>query len=405
MTRRGVLIGGATAAAGAAAMVGVERVLGAHEATIRAETLQQAGHLNGQQTIAFHGSHQAGVEMHPQAHQTLVALRLHPDSTRDALRRLLTLLTDDAVRLTRGASALADTEPELALLPARLTVTFGFGRRLVEIVHPGQSPAWLADLPAFSRDRLSPQWSGGDLLLQFAADDPLTVAHAQRMMLKDSRNFASVAWVQPGFRRAYGSEPAGQTQRNLFGQLDGTVNMALGSEDFADVVWRGPEPGPAWLVGGTGFVVRRIAMNLDTWDRLDRSGREQALGRRMASGAPLTGTGEHDEPDFTALTPVGFPTIPEFSHLRRARSDDPHERMFRRTYNYDVPPSGDAVSEPGLIFTAFQHNVATQFTPVQRRLDELDLLNEWITHIGSAVFAIPPGCGEGEFIGQTLFDA
>ena len=37
-----------------------------------------------------------------------------------------------------------------------------------------------------------------------------------------------------------------------------------------------------------------------------------------------------------------------------------------------------------------------------RALDELDLLNEWTTPIGSAVFAAPPGCAQGGFIGETL---
>ena len=181
--------------------------------------------------------------------------------------------------------------------------------------------------------------------------------------------------------------------------------MSQGSDDFAGVVWTGPAANPAWLDGGTGFVIRRIEMLLDKWDRLDRSGREQAVGRRMDSGAPLTGTKEHDEPDFEARTPIGFPVITEFAHIRRARSADPHERMFRRAYNYDQLPTGDEISNSGLIFTSYQYNVATQFTPVQRRLDELDLLNEWIVHIGSAVFAIPPGCEEGQFIGHTLFKA
>ena len=47
--------------------------------------------------------------------------------------------------------------------------------------------------------------------------------------------------------------------------------------------------------------------------------------------------------------------------------------------------------------------MARQFLPVQHRLAELDLLNEWTTPIGSAVFAIPPGCEEGGWIGEQLF--
>ncbi|PPH25800.1 peroxidase, partial [Rathayibacter sp. AY1F9] len=60
------------------------------------------------------------------------------------------------------------------------------------------------------------------------------------------------------------------------------------------------------------------------------------------------------------------------------------------------------ISNSGLIFAAFQADVTAQFVPIQKRLDELDLLNEWTTPIGSAVFAIPPGCVEGGYIGDTL---
>jgi len=186
--------------------------------------------------------------------------------------------------------------------------------------------------------------------------------------------------------------------RNLFGQVDETVNPQPGSTDFADVVWSTD----GWMTGGTGIVIRRIHMNLDTWDELDRPGREQAVGRTIANGAPLTGTNEHDEPDFTAVTSIGFPVIPEFSHLRRARSDNPGERIFRRSLNYDTNPDVGEVSNSGLVFISYQADILRQFVPIQRRLDELDLLNQWTTPIGSAVFAIPPGCERGGYIGETL---
>lgn len=40
---------------------------------------------------------------------------------------------------------------------------------------------------------------------------------------------------------------------------------------------------------------------------------------------------------------------------------------------------------------------------MQARLAELDLLNQWTTPIGSAVFAVPRGIREGEFLAQDLF--
>ncbi|MGO2664227.1 Dyp-type peroxidase [Mycetocola reblochoni] len=392
LSRRRLLLGGA------AAGLGAERAVAAI-VDAGATTGPAPEQLHGAETIPFHGAHQAGVTTAPQAHARFIALTLRDDVDRSALARLMRLLSDDASRLTAGTAALADSEPELAALPSRLTVTFGFGPRLVRIA-AGESavPSWLGPLPAFGIDRLEERWSDGDLLLQIGADDGVTVSHAARMLLKDARSFATVRWVQDGFRRSRGSERSGTTMRNLFGQIDGTVNLREGSADVDRLVWSGE----GWLAGGTGMVVRRIAMNLDTWDRLDRGGREQSVGRTLDTGAPLTGTREHDEPDFAATSAAGFPVIPEFSHMRRARSDDPDERILRRGYNYEQAPSGDEVSDAGLLFVSYQADVSAQFVPIQRRLDELDLLNEWTTPIGSAVFAVPPGCAEGGFVGEGI---
>ncbi|WP_226533119.1 Dyp-type peroxidase [Microbacterium paraoxydans] len=391
-TRRQFLLGGAVAGVGAVAAVGVDLALNRADVD---ETSASAP-MNGGVTVPFFGDHQAGIDTAAQAHGVFVGLDLHDDVDRGGLARLMRLLTDDAARLTQGRAALADSEPELALAPARLTVTFGFGPRFVARAG-GAGPSWLAPLPAFGVDRLQDEFSGGDLLLQIAADDPLTVAHATRMLLKDARGFADVRWTQQGFRRAYGTERPGTTMRNLFGQVDGTTNPEPGTADFDEVVWSAD----GWLAGGTGMVLRRIRMDLDKWDRLDRSGRDASVGRALANGAPLTGTEEFDEPDFEAKTSLGFPVIPQFAHIRRARGDGA-ERIFRRGYNYDERPSGTSVSESGLLFASFQADVDTQFVPMQRRLDELDLLNEWTVPIGSAVFAIPPGCAEGGFVGETL---
>ena len=389
-TRRTFLLGGAVAGVGAVAAIGVDAAASAQDAA-------PSTPLNGEVTVPFHGIHQAGIDTDAQAHASFIALDLRPDVDRDGLRRLLRTLTDDAARLTRGEAALADTEPELATAPARLTVTFGFGPELVARAG-ARAPSWLRPLPAFSIDRLRPEYGDGDLLLQIAADDPVTVAHAARMLLKDARAFTTPRWVQQGFRRAHGTERPGTTMRNLFGQVDGTANPVPGTTAFDDVVWARE----GWLAGGTGMVVRRIAMDLDTWDHLDRPGRDQAVGRFQSTGAPLTGADEFDEPDFEAKDAIGFPVIPEFSHLRRSRPEDPAQRIFRRGYNYDQTPPAGILSDAGLVFVSFQADVDGQFVPIQRRLDELDLLNQWTTPIGSAVFAVPPGCAEGGFIGEGI---
>lgn len=388
-SRRGVLFGGAAAGLGAIAALGVDSL------TSTAAPAGASEPLHGHSMIPFYGPHQAGITTEPQTHATYIALNLRDALDRESLGRLLRLLSDDAARLTQGQPALADTEPELGVVPARLTVTFGFGPKLVELA--GSSGAEIQPLPKFTIDQLEEHWNGGDLVLHIASDDPLTVAHAQRMLLKDARRFASVKWVQTGFRRSRGSEASGTTMRNLFGQVDGTVNPQPGTEDFNALVWSAD--------GSTTMVIRRIRMDVDTWDELDRSGREFSIGRTLANGAPTTGTAEHDEPDFAATNELGLTVIAAHSHIRRARSENTDERIFRRGYNYDDLPGGNEISNSGLIFVSYQKSVAKQFTPMQQRLADLDALNQWTTPIGSAVFLVPPGCAEGGFIGETLFSS
>ncbi|MFJ7751462.1 Dyp-type peroxidase [Arthrobacter sp. NPDC097144] len=411
VNRRHLLFGGAAAGLGALAAAGLGAAGGSGSGTEASADQAEAAAVGlGSAVVPFYGARQAGIETPAQAHAVFLALDLVPNLTRQRLAALLRLLSDDAAALASGRAALADTEPELAVNPARLTVTFGFGPALVALANPDAAPAWLRPLPDFGIDRLQPAFSGGDLLLQLCADDPLTLAHARRMLLKDARAFAAVRWVQSGFLHAAGTKEAGATPRNLFGQLDGTGNPGTGNPrkagELERVVWGSPEIAP-WLENGTSMVVRRIAMDLDTWDELDRRGREESVGRTLATGAPLTGTAEHDEPDFAARTSLGFPVIAQSSHLRRARPDDERQRIFRRPYNYDDPPaagsSSGGVSNSGQIFVSYQADVDRQFVPIQQRLDQLDILNEWTTPVGSAVFAVPPGAEEGGFVGEVLF--
>lgn len=354
----------------------------------------------GTSTVAFHGPHQAGVATPPQAHLSLLGLDLLPGTRAEGLGRLLTLLSDDAARLTRGLPALADTEPELAGTPARLTVTFGLGPRVMAQVVGATSGA-VRPLPGFRTDRLEEAWGQTDLAVQLCADDPMAVAHARRMILKDAAGLARVRWIQDGYRNAVGAVPDGTTMRNLMGQVDGTVNVSEAEPDFAGLVWSDE----AGFEGGTFMVVRRIRARMETWDKVDRVGREAVMGRRLDNGAPLTGTAEHDEPDFEATDDLGFPVIDPASHVARARSADPRERFLRRAYNYTVPdPTRPSGEDSGLVFIAFAADVERQFVPVQARLAELDRLNEWVTTIGSAVYAVPPGAAEGEYVGERILD-
>ncbi len=310
------------------------------------------------------------------------------------------LLADDAARLTQGLPALGDTEPELALSPASLTITAGFGPRLFDLAGvASRRPASVRELPAFTGDKLQPRWGQSDLVLQICTDDPTTLAHTVRMLVKDARSFGTVRWAQRGFASPGATENG--TARNLMGQVDGSVNPVPGTPEFDQAVWATQ---PGWFAGGSVLVLRRIVMILETWDAFERAGKEQVIGRRLDTGAPLTGTVEKDVPDLDAVDAQGFPVIEPLAHIRLAKALTPAETMLRRPFSYDDGVDAAGRADVGLLFVAFQADADTAFVPVQRRLAEKDLFNKWITHVGSAVYAVPPGVADGGYWGQQLLE-
>lgn len=391
VTRRRLLTGGA-AVLGGATLGG----LAVAAATQQADAVEQPW---GSDTLPFRGAHQPGIETPAQAHAWFVALDLVDGADREALARLLALWTDDIERLMSGRGALADQERELAGVPARLTVTVGLGATVFDTLGlESLRPPSLRPLPALATDRLEPRWGEADLLLQVAADDVLTVSHAVRVLTRDVRSIATVRWTQRGFARARGAVASDATPRNLLGQVDGTVNPAPGTEDFAQVVWA--SDGPAWWHGGTMLVVRRMRMDLDRWERLGRVDRELVVGRRLGDGSPLTGGLERDTVDLAAVDGDGLPVVPEAAHVRVARAQSPAERFLRRGFTYD--DTAEAGGDAGHIFCALMADVERQFLPVARRIAAGDLLNAWVTPVGSAVFALLPGAAPGERLGAGL---
>jgi dye decolorizing peroxidase len=59
--------------------------------------------------------------------------------------------------------------------------------------------------------------------------------------------------------------------------------------------------------------------------------------------------------------------------------------------------------ESGLLWTAYARDLTKQYLPVQKRLAEFDLLNQWTTPVGSAVFAIARGVEPGQILAEELF--
>jgi dye decolorizing peroxidase len=398
-TRRGFLAG-ASASAGALVGASAGALIAGQQVASAAEVAAQTAVLK--RSEKFHGSHQNGVELELQTFTNFVSLDIHADTDRSAMKRWMRILTDDIERLTSGQAILADAQPQLALGPARLTVTVGFGPSLFKKLGlESEQPDSLQDLPAFKVDALREEFSGGDVLLHVSADDPMVLSHAVRSLISDSMAFASVRWAQQGFSNAQGVVPGGVRQRNLMGQVDGTDNPALGSDDFDNLVWI--NDGPEWIRGGTVLVLRRIAMQLNTWDKLGRSDKEQVIGRHLGTGAPLGKANETDAMDLNAVDERGLKTIPNFAHVRRASPTKPGERFFRRPFNYEVGMAADGTPDVGLLWTAYQRDVSKQYLPVQKRLDEFDLLSKWTSPIGSSVWGIARGVGKGEVLGRDLF--
>ena len=351
--------------------------------------------------VPFDGEHQAGVQTPSQAHINLVGFNLKDGAGQRGARNLMRLWTEDARALCTAEAPRGSLEPEMTQTPANLTVTCGWGESFFAKIG-AQKPEWLGDVRSYKRDKLRPEWGQTDVVLQICCDDQLTASHVLRHMVRSGASYADVAWVQQGFLNANGSLEDGETPRNVFGQKDGTVNPKTDA-DFVEQVWI--EDGP--FKGGTAMVVRRIDMNMETWEEVDRNAREISIGRTLDNGAPLSGTEENDPVDLEARDKYGLKAIDPTSHVARAHppADHPEQVILRRPYNFDLAPSPERpgeLSNSGQIFICFQKNPREQFEPIQARLDEVDQLNTWITHVGSAMYYVVPGTQGGTSWGENL---
>ncbi|MFF9341842.1 MULTISPECIES: iron uptake transporter deferrochelatase/peroxidase subunit [unclassified Streptomyces] len=369
---------------------------------------------DGGAAVPFHGPHQAGIA-------TAVQDRLHFaafDVTTDDREKLVELLqewTRAAERMTAGREVgegayggLPEAPPDdtgeaLGLRPSRLTLTIGFGPSLFDgrFGLKDRRPGALVELPRFPGDNLDPARSGGDLCVQACADDPQVAVHAVRNLARIGFGTVAVRWSQLGFGKTSSTTPDAQTPRNLFGFKDGTRNVAGTDTAALDRhVWVGPEEatgGGAWMAGGSYLVARRIRMNVETWDRTPLAEQEDIFGRDKKEGAPVGRAKEHDEPFLKAMKPD--------SHVRLAHPDaNGGARLLRRGYSFTDGTDGLGRLDAGLFFLAYQRDVRSGFVPVQTALAKADALNEYVQHVGSAVFAVPPGVRDADdWWGRALF--
>lgn len=382
------LSGAAGVVVGGSAMLGVDRL----------QRITGEGAV-GSATVPFHGIHQSGIETPRAAFATIVSFTLRPDVGRVRLERLLRLWSTDAALLQAGSPSLGDANPDMARTPASLTITIGLG-------HGAFTAAGLADrwpfgataIPPFAIDRLEPGWTDGDLVLQVSANDGGTVTHAVRELVRDAQPFAEVRWQQSGWQAPPGVNP-GEHPRNLLGFREGVGNPVPGTAGFASTVWNDGNGAP-WFAGGTSMVVRRIRIDLDLWDQVPPGMQESTIGRYRSNGAPLGGTSEYELPNYALRRSDGSPLIPLDAHMRVAEAP---RNIFRRPFNYDDGRTASGAVDAGLLFIAFGAEVE-QYLTIQRNLAARDAMNRWVTPVGSALFALPPGStGEGDWVGRSLF--
>ena len=352
---------------------------------------------DGQEEISFYGKHQAGITTPMQKNIYFVVLDLRT-TDKNELIQLFKDWTDYSQKLVNGelvkkdgSNALlppSDTGETVGLNPYRLTLTFGVSASfLTKLGLEKKRPKLFRDLPAFPKEQLREQYTGGDIVIQACADDEQVAFHAVRNLIRKGRNNVTMKWSQSGFA-AIGDRM--ETPRNLFGFKDGTANVTT-EKDFDKVVWADSQD---WMKNGSYMAVRRIIMHLETWDRTNLQEQENTFGRYKESGAPFGKKNEFDEVDLSLL--------PVDSHVRLAK--EVNLPILRRSYSYSDgidPKTGQF--DAGLLFIAFQKD-PDRFVKIQTNLGADDKMNEYVTHIGSGLFACFGGVKEGGYIGQDLFE-
>ena len=357
------------------------------------------------QAIPFYGKRQSGITTPIQRQVYFAVLDLATEDL-ETIRGIFNSWTTYIARMMQGELVEAyksntmlpptDTGEAVGMGTERLTITVGVSPSFLDKLKlTSKKLPELEDLPKFARDQLQEAFTGGDICIQACAEDAQVAFHAVRNLLRKGREHLTLKWSQTGYA-AITSQ--GSTPRNLFGFKDGTANVTS-QDDFDRVIWCDQDN---WMKNGTYLIVRRVQMHLETWDRTSLKEQENTFGRHRDSGAPLGAVDEFDPVDLELKDDKGNLVIPEDCHVRLAK--EVGEEIYRRAFSYANgidPRTGQF--DAGLLFISFQKD-PQQFIKVQKNLGTKDKLNEYITHVGSGLFAILPGVEEGGYLGQSLFE-
>ena len=144
-------------------------------------------------------------------------------------------------------------------------------------------------------------------------------------------------------------------------------------------------------------------MTIEVWDRQPLGDQEDFIGRTKDTGAPLSGGDGVRPARLRDARPRG-PDHARDSHVRIVHPDfHGGARMLRRGYNFVDGTDAIGGLNAGLFFLAYLRDPRTHFIPIQLQMTKRDALMEYLKFTGSALFAVPPGIGPGEYVGQALF--
>ncbi len=315
--------------------------------------------------------------------------------------------------------AAPDSGDVLGLGAAGLTITFGFGPGL--FTSDGKDryglatrrPAALVDLPRFNGDQLIPRENRRrpvhpGLRERRASGVPCRAATgAPALRRRDDAlgpgrfpvGSARSDAAQPDGLQGRHQQPVDRKSRELMNQFVWANGADAPWMQGGTYTRRAPHPHHARTLGqhrsrfpGTGVRPSQIQR------RADRQ--EERIRRRSTSKA--------QDKD-------GNPVIPENSHVRLSnQATNNGAQILRRSYSYNdgtnfyierwPPWRQETEYDAGLIFIAHQSDPRTGFIPINEKLAKFDMMNQFTTHVGSAVFACPPGAKPGSYIGAGLFE-
>lgn len=418
------------AGAGAAGMLGIAGFgggaighhLGRAEATPAATT---------DLTYPFRGERQQGITTPAQDNMYIAAYTVNDDADLQDLRWMLEDWTSAAEQMCAGELIGGEPSTNKDMPPkdtgeawnypaAGLTITFGFGKTLFEDSSgkdrfglKAKMPRILAEgMPKFANEKLRAETTDGDLVVQACSNDPQVCVHAIRNLTRIAFGTAAIKWGQIGYGRTSSTSTDQETPRNLFGFKDGTANIKSqdGSGVLDEHVWARESGAADWMTGGTYLLARKIHMYLEIWDRVGLGEQEEIIGRDKRYGAPLSvdapsADKEFDAIDFHAKT-GNKPKVPGNSHVAVvAPENNGGHRMLRRGYNYTDGNDSLGRLDAGLFFIAFARDPREGFYPILKKMTETDALTEYLQHVGSGLYAVPPGLRDSDtMIGQRLFE-